>query len=315
MANEIVVPFGELTKSLAERFEISPQELWATVKAQCFTNGAASDGQMMMLLSFAKQYDLNPLAREIYAFVSGGKMQVGVQVDGWTKIANREPDFDGQDMTIENDKDGNLVAITSTTYVKGRAHPTVYRAVLKEWTRATEVWKTMPQHQLWIKARNEGIRFAFGVSAYDEDDIQRISEARAAIEVQSSVADSRGSETNSTPLPQPSDTTSQAGDGTHTDDGAERNASEVSADSDAAGNRPPAETNGAAIVPELVAEEEPAKKRGRPPKDKRAKLDHLISQKVTEARLQLILGQYGVGDVKELNDDQVSALVSRLESR
>lgn len=160
---------------------MAPNEMVAAIKAQCFKGGAASDAQLLMLVSFAKEYGLNPIAKECYAFVSDGRTNIGVQSDGWSKIANREPSFDGQEMEYEKDTQGNTVAITSKTYVKGREHPIVYRAMMNEWRRNTDVWKQMPTHQLYLKARNQGIRFAFGIPAYDPDDMERI-EAAGVIE-------------------------------------------------------------------------------------------------------------------------------------
>jgi hypothetical protein len=136
MPDDKILPFKALTESMADRFEVAPKELLDTVRAVCF-KGAASDAQLMMLLSFAKNYDLNPLAKECYAFVKEGRMSIGVQVDGWSKIANRQDNYDGQEIEYENDKDGKVVSITSRTYVKGRAKPTVYRAMMSEWNRKT----------------------------------------------------------------------------------------------------------------------------------------------------------------------------------
>jgi hypothetical protein len=164
---------------LATTYQMEEKDFVSAVKAQCFKDGAASDTQLMMLLSFARQYSLNPLAKECYAFIGGGKVNIGVQSDGWSTIANRDPDYDGQEIEYEYGGDGKPVAIISRTYVKGRAHPTVYRAAMDEWQRETDIWKKMPSHQLYLKARNQGIRFALGVSAYDPDDIQRIEEAQA----------------------------------------------------------------------------------------------------------------------------------------
>lgn len=169
---------SKLLGELATTYQMDQREFIAAVKAQCFDKGACSDAQLLMLLSFAREYKLNPLAKECYAFVSGGKTNIGVQVDGWTNIANRNPDYDGQDMEFEYDKDGVVIAIRSKTYIKGRAHPVVYRAVMSEWYRDTPVWKSMPSHQLYVKARNMGIRFAFGIAAYDPDDLERIAAAQ-----------------------------------------------------------------------------------------------------------------------------------------
>lgn len=166
---------SKLLAVVAEDYAMTADDLVKAVKGQCFAKGAASDSQLLMLISFAKQYGLNPLAKECYAFVgTDGRMSIGVQVDGWSAIANRQAAYDGQEMEYEYDDKGALVAITSRTYVRGREHPVPYRAILKEWVRNTDVWKSMPTHQLYVKARNQGIRFAFGIPAYDPDDIERI---------------------------------------------------------------------------------------------------------------------------------------------
>ena len=168
---------SELLAQVAGDYAMTVEDMTRAVKTQCF-KGAASDAQLLMLLSFAKQYGLNPLAKECYAFLgTDGRMSIGVQVDGWSAIANRQANYDGQEIEYEYDDKGALVAITSRTYVRGRTHPVVYRAVLREWLRKTDVWTAMPTHQLYVKARNEGIRFAFGVPAYDPDDIERIAGA------------------------------------------------------------------------------------------------------------------------------------------
>lgn len=166
---------------LAVTYQMDEKDFLTAVKAQCFKDGVASDAQLMMLLSFARQYSLNPLAKECYAFVSGGKVNIGVQTDGWSTIANRDPSYDGQEIEYEFGDGAEPIAITSKTYVKGRAHPTVYRAAMAEWKRATDVWKQMPSHQLFLKARNQGIRFALGVSAYDPDDLERIAAPTIAV--------------------------------------------------------------------------------------------------------------------------------------
>lgn len=298
---QLIVPFAELTKSLAERFEVTPQEMINTVKMQCFPGGACSDGQLMMLLSFAKQYDLNPLARECYAFVSkDGRMQVGIQVDGWTKVANRQETFDGQEMEYERSKDGELIAITSKTYVKNRKFPTIYRAVMKEWNRgkSSDVWKEMPEHQLFVKARNEGIRFAFGVSAYDPDDLERIAAAQGTtIEVkaeptkqieksEAAIADANDDATANPP--------EQAdGAGTTAAASRERGASSNANADEQPRDDAPAQTDSPA----------------------RARLDALIAKKVTAARLNLLLGQAGVEKVEDLSNEQVANLIVRLEKK
>lgn len=296
-------------KSLSDRYEIAPEEVWNAVKEQCFEDGVASDGQMFMLLSFARQYDLNPLARECYAFISKktGRMHVAVAVDGWTKIANREPNFDGQDLIYENDGDGKLIAIKAVTYVKNRSHPTVYRAVLQEWYRDTEVWRGMPSHQLFIKAKSQGIRWALGISAYDPDDIERIRQSETietggtpAVDADSRVlalTPSLASPAATTTVPPPA-----ASSDDHSSNGAAGQPSEL----------PPA----ASLEEDLEPEAENAPrggKRGR--KSKRERLDALIARHITAVRLNMILAARGVDRIEDLTDSQVAEFLRELETK
>ncbi|MER2891198.1 recombinase RecT, partial [Escherichia coli] len=52
--------------------------------------------QMLALLVVAEQYNLNPFTREIYAFPDkqNGIIPV-VGVDGWSRIINTHPQYDG----------------------------------------------------------------------------------------------------------------------------------------------------------------------------------------------------------------------------
>jgi RecT family len=310
MAND-VVPFKALTDEMANAYQVSPEEFVATVKTQCFPNGAASNAQLMMLLSFAKTYDLNPLAKECYAFISGGRMSVGVQVDGWTKIKTRRPDFDGQEFVEEFDKDGKLIATKSITYVKGRSHPTTYRAVLAEWKRDTDVWRTMPGHQLFVKAHNQGVRFAFGIPAYDPDDIERIA-ARTTETTATVVAEDKPKETKKLELvkdePKQIETSAKV-------DPPPGESAETPATTATQRNPPPPAT----VAPGTPAESEPESETKEPkklsPKAAREKLDKLISRHVPAARLNLMLGKIGKATVDALDDAEVLTLIAQIERK
>ena len=305
-----ILPFKALTESLAEKFEVTPQELMETVKVACFKDGAARNAQLMMLLSFAKNYDLNPLAKECYAFISQGRMSVGVQVDGWSKIADRREDYDGQEIVYENAPNGDLIAITSKTFVKGRAHPTVYRAVLREWRRKTDVWDSMPTHQLYVKARNEGIRFAFGIPAYDPDDIERIEKSQGAIETTSTVVAEASVVTDGAgKVHSPQGSESAGTDRTDTGKPADA-ASSATVETSAVHSPLSAETATATGNEKGLAAAEAVK-----PAGARKKLDDLIAKHVTAARLNLMLGQAGAATVEALSDEQVAAMIAKIESR
>ena len=165
-----------LTSSLAEKLAIGADsaELVETLKATAF-KGNVSDAQMTALMVVANQYALNPWCKEIYAFPdrNNGIVPV-VGVDGWAKIINSHPQFDGVD--FEQDAE----ACTCTIYRKDRNHPTRVTEFMKECSRGTGPWQTHPRRMLRHKALIQCARIAFGYSGiYDADEAARIVEARA----------------------------------------------------------------------------------------------------------------------------------------
>ena len=105
--------------------DIDPRQFLATLKDMCCKSikGGVSDSELMAYLMVCKEHSLNPILREVHPFRDGrGGFQVVVGVDGWVKLANRHPQFDG--MTIEdNVTDGKPVSCTCTIHRKDREHP------------------------------------------------------------------------------------------------------------------------------------------------------------------------------------------------
>src|SRR5699024_9569888 len=97
-----------LVAKFAERYSVDPGKLMTTLKATAFRqrNGdAPSNEQMMALMVVADQYHLNPFTREIYAFPDkqNGIVPV-VGVDGWSRIINSHPQFDGMEYRYSDEK-------------------------------------------------------------------------------------------------------------------------------------------------------------------------------------------------------------------
>ena len=159
-----------LTHKLAARFEMGDgRELIDTLKATAF-RGQVSDAQMTALLVVANQYGLNPWTKEVYAFPdkNNGIVPV-VGVDGWTRILNANPEFDGMDFEQTED------ACTCRIYRKDRSHPTVVTEYLTECRRDTGPWKSHPRRMLRHKAMIQAARLAFGYGGiYDQDEAERI---------------------------------------------------------------------------------------------------------------------------------------------
>jgi len=161
-------------QQLATKFNMGNGEgLKETLKATVF-KGNVSDDQMVSLLLVANQYGLNPWTKEIYAFPdkSNGIVPV-VGVDGWSRIINSHPQFDGLDFEQDNE------SCTCIIWRKDRAHPIKITEWLSECRRAnTGPWQSHPRRMLRHKTMIQCARLAFGyVGIYDQDEAERIIEA------------------------------------------------------------------------------------------------------------------------------------------
>lgn len=160
--------------ALAKQFNIQgdPQELVQTLKATAFRSNA-TDAQFNVLMIVATQYGLNPFTREIYAFPdkNNGITPV-VGVDGWARIINSHPQFDGMEFTSDTE------SCTCKIYRKDRNHPTTVTEYLEECKRNTQPWNSHPRRMLRHKAMIQAARLAFGFGGiYDEDEAERIETA------------------------------------------------------------------------------------------------------------------------------------------
>jgi hypothetical protein len=155
---------------LANLFNIPESgDLVAVLKATAF-KGQVSDAQMSALLIVANQYGLNPWTKEIYAFPdkNNGIVPV-VGVDGWSRIINENPQFDGMDFQQDED------SCTCIIYRKDRSHPIKVTEYMSECKRAAGPWQSHPKRMLRHKAMIQCARLAFGyVGIYDQDEAERI---------------------------------------------------------------------------------------------------------------------------------------------
>lgn len=161
-----------LSNKFATRFgmESNGNELLSTLKATAF-KGQVSDAQMQALLIVADQYGLNPWTKEIYAFPdrNNGIVPV-VGVDGWARIINEHPQFDGMD--FEQDAG----SCTCIIYRKDRSRPIRVTEWMEECRRDGQgPWKSHPKRMLRHKAMIQCSRLAFGYAGiYDLDEAERI---------------------------------------------------------------------------------------------------------------------------------------------
>lgn len=188
-----------LTRTLATKLDMGDgADLIGTLKATAF-KGQVSDAQMTALLVVANQYALNPWTKEIYAFPdkNNGIVPV-VGVDGWSRIINNHPQFDGMDFRQSDEmvtpKGGKPAPewMECIIYRKDRNHPIIVREYLDEvyrepFTKRSDrgeytvdgPWQSHTKRFLRHKVMIQGARLAFGYGGiYDQDEAERIVEEK-----------------------------------------------------------------------------------------------------------------------------------------
>ena len=160
---------NSLLVTMANKFSMEPAQFASAIKKTCMP-GDATNEQFAAFLMVAREYDLNPLVREIYAFPSKGGIQPIVSVDGWIKIMNSHTQFNGLKFEYERDEAGKMVSATAIINRKDRDHPIEVTEYMDECRRNTEPWKNWPSRMLRHKAMIQCARVAFGYTNIIEAD-------------------------------------------------------------------------------------------------------------------------------------------------
>ncbi|KAI3591623.1 Phage recombination protein Bet [Cupriavidus sp. U2] len=186
-------PNQSLVAKFAGRYNIDPNKLLATLKATAFrqrNNRDITDEQMAALLIVADQYKLNPFTKEIFAYEDKGAIVPVVSVDGWARIINEHPAFNGLEFRYSEEMEtpaaGKACPVWCEIliYRKDRDRPTIVREYLDETyqgprgeNKINGPWQSHTKRMLRHKVLIQGARIAFGFAGiYDEDEADRIVE-------------------------------------------------------------------------------------------------------------------------------------------
>jgi phage recombination protein Bet len=145
-----------------------------------------SQADLERLLLIAERLGLDPLSNEIYALEKyasvGQKAQIifVVGVDGWTKIINSHPAFDGMKFVESAPGDDELpLYFECTIFRKDRKVATSVREYMYEAHTNQGAWLTHPRRMLRHKAMVQCARLCFGLSGiYDPDEASRMQETQ-----------------------------------------------------------------------------------------------------------------------------------------
>ena len=129
-----------LITQLADQYGLEPGKFMETLKATILP-AAATNEQAAAFLVVAKQYDLNPFVREIFAFPGkGGGIVPVISVDGWITLLNRQPALDGVEFE-DHISNNELISITCRIYRKDRTKAIEVTEYMDECAKKTEPWE------------------------------------------------------------------------------------------------------------------------------------------------------------------------------
>lgn len=177
-----------LVAALAQRFEMEPQKFWATVKKVIDPQNKVSAEEMAVFLLVAKEHNLNPLTGEMWLLPTRSGPKAVVSIDGWLKIMNSHPQFDGLSYEDNINDQGKLISVTCRIYRKDRRHSIECTEYMDECHRGNDVWKKYGKRMLRHKATIQAARLAFSfANILDPDEAGRFEDSGAGKQIKPAV--------------------------------------------------------------------------------------------------------------------------------
>lgn len=149
----------EINKT-AQTLELEEDELQAWLDMQVMT----PKHTLLALLRIAREHGLDPLKEEVaLALYDDCHWQAYITVEGYSKILNRHPAFDGITFTesAEN-REGIPIWMECAIYRKDRIQPTIVREYFEEVKGEQSVWQKMPRRMLRHRVMLQCARLTIG---------------------------------------------------------------------------------------------------------------------------------------------------------
>lgn len=142
----------------------------------------ATNDELKMFMHLSGKYNLDPFAKEIWFLKMGGTPTITTSRDGYLKIANEHPQFDGLASDVVYAKDsfsktpdgvnhtygvgdrGAILGAYALIYRKDRRFPIYVYAPLKDYNKPSNIWKTYPHAMILKVAEAMALKRAFSLS-------------------------------------------------------------------------------------------------------------------------------------------------------
>ncbi len=141
----------------------------------------ATPAQFRMFLEVCRGTGLNPFLKEIYFVPSVGVMAAR---DGYLRVANQHPQFDGMETRVERDEKNIPIKAVCTVWRKDRGHPVIAEAYYNEYRKAGQVWATYPSAMIAKVAEVLALKRSFAINGVVTEEEIGEQETRGSKEAQ-----------------------------------------------------------------------------------------------------------------------------------
>lgn len=149
----------EIVKT-ANALDLEEAELQAWIDLQVM----APKQTLLALLRIARENSLDPLKEEVaLALYEDSRWQSYITVEGYSRILNRHPAFDGVAFNQSAEESHGIpIWMECSIYRKDRIMPTVVREYFEEVKREQAMWQKMPRRMLRNRVMQQCARLAMG---------------------------------------------------------------------------------------------------------------------------------------------------------
>lgn len=146
------------TAKTAKQLDLDENELQAWIDLQVMVPKQT----LLALLRLARSNNLDPLQQEVaLALYEDSHWQAYITVEGYSKMLNRHPAFDGMSFTqSEETTNGIPIWMECTIYRKDRSNPITVREYFEEIKGEQAIWQKMPRRMLRYKVMQQCARLA-----------------------------------------------------------------------------------------------------------------------------------------------------------
>lgn len=149
-----------MSTALVQPSRYDQREIVDTIK-QTVAKGA-SEAQLRMFLEVCKRTGLDPFLKEIWYVPEKGIIMAGR--DGYLRVANEHPAFDGMKTRVERDDKGIPIKATCTVWRKDRGHPIICEAWYSEYKKSSPVWNQYPSAMISKVAEVLALKRSFAIN-------------------------------------------------------------------------------------------------------------------------------------------------------